>query len=54
MRQVEEKFQLRLKEAELESSSQETSDESKPSTETAFDEEESVKESTDLRQDYDE
>ena len=51
MRQVEEKLQLRLMEAELESSSGETSDKSKQSSETETDDEFSPKE---LYEEYDE
>ena len=51
MRQVEEKLQLRLMEAELESSSGETSDKSKQSSETESDDEFSPKE---LHAEYDE
>ena len=51
MRQVEEKLQLRLMEAELESSSGETSDKSKQSSETESDDEFSPKE---LHEEYDE
>ena len=54
IRHVEEKLQLRLMEAELEGSSGETSDKSRPFIDTESDEEEPLKESADLHEDYDE